>query len=361
MRIGLYDPYLDTLSGGEKYMLTIAACLSEDNETSIFWDDTSILERAYNKLRIDLSKVKIEQNIFSPKISLFKRLLLTKKYDYLIILSDGSIPLTLAKKTILHFQFPVEWIKKSDYKTKIKLSKIHTVICNSIFTKKFIDKKFNINSTILYPPTITEKDINKFEKEKIDKKNIILTVGRYSLLPNGTSIKKQEKLIQIFKEMIDNGLKNWKFYLAISYLPENEKHIANLEKIAKNYPVKIIKNIGYDELKNIYSQAKIYWHAAGLGENLKKYPHLAEHFGITTVEAMAHKLVPVVIDQGGQKEIVENNINGFLWETEDELKEKTKKLMIDEKLREQMASLARQKAKQFTTEKFCAELRKIIL
>ena len=124
MRIGLYDPYLDTLSGGEKYMLTMAACLSEDNETSVFWDDASILQKAHNKLNIDLSKVKIEQNIFSPKISLFKRLLLTKKYDCLIILSDGSIPLALAKKTILHFQFPVEWIKGDDYKTKIKLSRI---------------------------------------------------------------------------------------------------------------------------------------------------------------------------------------------------------------------------------------------
>jgi glycosyltransferase involved in cell wall biosynthesis len=357
----LYDPYLDTLSGGEKYMLTMAACLSENNEVSILWDDASIIKKAYNKLRIDLSKVKIEQNIFSPKISLFKRLLLTKKYDYLIILSDGSIPLTLAKKTILHFQFPVEWVKGNDYKTKIKLSKIQTVICNSVFTKKFIDKKFNIKSTTLYPPTIKESDINKFEKQKeADKKNIILTVGRYSPLPDGSSIKKQEKLIEVFKKMTDDGLKNWQFYLAVSCLPENEKHLANLEKIAKNYPIKIIKNSNYDELTKLYSQAKIYWHAAGFQENLKKYPELAEHFGITTVEAMAQRVVPVVIDKGGQKEIVEDNINGFLWETEDELKEKTKKLMIDEKLREQMGNLAAKKAKQFTTEKFGAELLKII-
>ena len=68
MRIGLYDPYLDTLSGGEKYMLTMASCLSKNNETSILWDDASILERAYNKLHIDLRKVKIEPNIFSSKI-----------------------------------------------------------------------------------------------------------------------------------------------------------------------------------------------------------------------------------------------------------------------------------------------------
>ena len=75
---------------------------------------------------------------------------------------------------------------------------------------------------------------------------------------------------------------------------------------------------------------------------------------------MAQKAVPVVINKGGQKEIVEDNINGFLWETEDELKQKTKRLMIDEKLREQMANLAVQKSKEFSTEKFCTELLKII-
>jgi glycosyltransferase involved in cell wall biosynthesis len=360
MRIGLYDPYLDTLSGGEKYILTMAACLSKNHETSILWDDPSILKKAYDKLRIDLSRVKIEQNIFSPKISLYKRLILSKKYDYLIILSDGSIPITLAKKTILHFQFPVEWVKKGDIKTKIKLSKINSVICNSIYTKKFIDKKFNINSTVLYPPTITEENISKLEKEKQDKKNIILTVGRYSLLPDGSSIKKQEKLLEIFKQMVDDGLKNWQFYLILSYLPENEKYISDLEAKAKNYPIKIIKNISYNELTKLYSQTKIYWHAAGFQENLEKYPERAEHFGITTVEAMAQKAVPVVINKGGQKEIVEDNINGFLWETEDELKQKTKRLMIDKKLREQMANLAVKKAKEFTTEKFCAQLHDVI-
>lgn len=362
MKVGIYDPYLDTLSGGEKYMLTAAACLSRENDVTIFWDDPSIIGIARNKLHINLDRATVKPNIFSAKFPFFKRLLETKAYDALIILSDGSIPVTLAKKTILHFQFPVEWVKGDGLVTKIKLLKAGTIICNSEFTKKFIDKKFNINSKVLYPPCIFGNDIKKFssQKEGEKKKNIILTVGRYSPLSNGNSIKKIEVMIGVFRQMVDNGLKNWQFTAAVSSLKENEKYLDELEDMVKSYPVKIIKNINFNELNKLYMDAGIYWHAAGFGENMEEHPERAEHFGITTVEAMAHKVVPVVIEKGGQPEIVEDGVNGFLWETKEELIQKTKRLMIDGKLREQMANLARKKSLQFTVEKFCKELQKII-
>lgn len=362
MRIGIYDPYLDTLSGGEKYMLTAAACLSGKNDVTIFWDDPSITDIALKKLHIDLSKVTVKPNIFSAKVSFQNRLFETRNYDCLFILSDGSLPLTLSPKTILHFQFPVEWVKGGDLITKIKLSKINTIICNSRFTQKFIDKKFHTNSKILYPPCITGKDVKKFstQKEVEKKENVILTVGRYSPLSQGNSIKKIEVMIGVFQKMVDSGLKNWQFIAAVSFLKENEKYIDKLEDKIKSYPIKITKNCGFDELEKLYNKAKIYWHATGFGEDLEKHPERAEHFGITTVEAMAHKVVPVVIEKGGQTEIVDDRINGFLWETEEELIQQTKILMIDDELREQMANLARKKSRQFTVEKFCEELQKII-
>ena len=39
MKIGVYDPYLDDVGGGEKYMLTTAECLSNDHDVTIFWDN----------------------------------------------------------------------------------------------------------------------------------------------------------------------------------------------------------------------------------------------------------------------------------------------------------------------------------
>ena len=77
MRIGLYDPYLDTLGGGERYMLSAAASLSHNHKVSLFWDGNAILSEAEKKLNLDLSRVTTTQNIFTPKTSFRKRLLST--------------------------------------------------------------------------------------------------------------------------------------------------------------------------------------------------------------------------------------------------------------------------------------------
>jgi hypothetical protein len=38
MKIGIYSPYLDTVGGGEKYMLTIAEGFSKENNVDVFLD-----------------------------------------------------------------------------------------------------------------------------------------------------------------------------------------------------------------------------------------------------------------------------------------------------------------------------------
>ena len=58
MKIGIYDPYLDDLGGGEKYMMKIAQCLSEQNEVYVFWDnsaDVKALKERYANEKIEIS------------------------------------------------------------------------------------------------------------------------------------------------------------------------------------------------------------------------------------------------------------------------------------------------------------------
>ena len=130
MRIGIYSPYLGGLEGGEKYMLTIASCLSKNHNISVFWNDKSILDRAFEKFAISLKSIKLIDNIFSNDTNFFQRIKQIQSFDRIIFLSDGSIPFSFSKKFILHFQFPVEWVKTS-LKTSFKLSKVRKVICNS--------------------------------------------------------------------------------------------------------------------------------------------------------------------------------------------------------------------------------------
>jgi len=62
--------------------------------------------------------------------------------------------------------------------------------------------------------------------------------------------------------------------------------------------------------------------------------------------------VPVVIDGGGQREIVEHGISGFRFTSKEELKSYTLKLINDDCLREKMAKNAHNRSKKFTKEEF---------
>lgn len=354
MNIGIYSPYLDTLTGGEKYIFTAASCLSSEHKVTVFWDDPSILQKASEKFNLDLSLVTISKNVFTKDISLLKRLILTNKYDRILYLSDGSIPLVASKKLFIHFQFPVEWVNTNSFPFLLKKSRISKIICNSYFTKKFIDKKFNVNSYVLYPPSDT--NTNPIPP----KENIILTVGRFSVLTNKTDFKKLGLLVNAFKKFQKKRLKGWKFTIVTSVMPDMENEFEDFQKNINSTAINVYKNTSYQEIINLYGRAKIYWHASGFGENLDKHPERAEHFGISTVEAMSYGAVPVVIDAGGQPEIVKNNENGMLWNSEDELIDMTHRIAVDRDLFEKLSANAVVSSKNFTIKRFCEELNHLI-
>lgn len=352
MRIGIYNPYLDTLGGGELYSLSIGTHLSKINKVDIFWDDINIRKRAGEKFNLDLSKLNIVSNIFSANITFFERLRISQKYDVIIVVSDGSIPLLFSRKTILIFQFPVNWIKRIDLINRIKLQKIDKIICYTNFVKEHLARIFDQQIGIIYPP------VDQIGLDQSEKKNVILTVGRFTKAMNA---KKQEVLLNTFMQMVDKGLRNWKLAMIGSYLPNDADFIEELNSRAAGYPVEIIGNATHQELVKTYKIAKIYWHAAGYGENLIEHPEKAEHFGISTVEAMSAGCVPIVIKAGGQKEIVRDTIDGYMWETVDQLWEKTEMLIKQPELLSKLSLKAIDRAKFFNPQKFNQKIEELLL
>lgn len=358
MKIGIYNPYLDDLGGGEKYMMQIAECLSQTNDISVFWDKKADVDEFLKRFSINLSKVRFVKNIFSPTVTFLERILATKNYDVIIVLSDGSIPFSLSKKILIHLQQPI-YISKLSLKEKFKISRINKFFCNSYYSKSYVDKSLGIKAMVLYPPV-------PIKKRNLKKENIILHVGRFrvrDVTSSGQPIgdyKKQEVMIHAFKEMFKKGLRNWRLVIAVSVLNKDIEDFSKMREEAKGFPVDFLINKSNDELWDIYSRAKIYWHATGFGEDLNQHPEYAEHFGISTVEAMGAGAVPVVINAGGQKEIVQNAVNGFLWNTIEELNEFTQKLILDEKLLERMSKKAEERAKLFEADKFCKKVVELI-
>ena len=356
VRIGIFDPYLDDLGGGEKYMMTIAECLSKKHGVNVFWDNKKDIDGLLERFSLDLSRVSITKNIFSSNFGFFKRIIESKKYDVIILLSDGSIPFLLSKKTFLHIQQPLDQIEKKKLKTGIKLLRITGIFCNSEYTKSFNKDKFLKLTSVLYPPV-------SLYSSKTKKENIILHVGRFRIknVKGIDDYKKQNVMINTFKNMVDKGLKDWEFVLAVSIRQEDKKQFDEMKKLGIGYPIKFIINSPNAALGNIYSKAKIYWHASGFGENLEEHPEYAEHFGISTVEAMSAGCVPVVINAGGQKEIVEDGKNGLLWNSIEEFQSKTLELTKNESFLEKLSKQAIESAKKFSKERFCLEINNLVL
>lgn len=357
MKVGIFDPYLNTLGGGEKYMLALAVCLSEKHDVYIFWDrakEAEIKNGAMQRFGYNLDAIHVVDNIFSKDTPFIKKLWESQKYDRIIYLSDGSIPVSLKRNIIIHFQFPVEWVKKTLW-TSLKLFHVKDIICNSGFTKLYIDKKFNVRSLVLYPPVEIGESIS------VKKENIILHVGRFGLSKEGVNFKKQDFMIEAFKKMTkDKITSGWRFVMVISVRKEDKEKMASLKSLIKGSPVEIIENPSNERLWEEYGRAKIYWHASGFGEDLKSHPERAEHFGIATAEAMGAGAVPVVINAGGQPEIVQDGNNGLLWNTEGELIKKTKQLITDSNFWKRLSDNGKESVIQFNKERFYNGIRKII-
>ncbi|HBB76259.1 MAG: hypothetical protein A2186_00615 [Candidatus Levybacteria bacterium RIFOXYA1_FULL_41_10] len=352
MKIGIYDPYLDDLGGGEKYMMMIAQCLSKQNDVSVFWDNDSDLKGLLKRFSLDLSSVRVEKNIFSKRVSLIERLKITRKYDAIIVLSDGSIPL-VSTKLLVHVQQPLREMQTKSLLDKLKVSRVNSFFCNSKYTKSFIEERFSLKTKMIYPP------ISLMPKE-LKKENIVLHVGRFRVKSvENDDYKKQSVMLNAFKKMVDDGLKDWKFILAVSVWDKERDVFEKVKNDASGYPVEFLINKSNKELWDIYSKSKIYWHATGYGEDLDSHPEFAEHFGISTVEAMGAGVVPVVINAGGQKEVVDIE-SGFLWDSLEELKDKTKELIDDPVLWEKMSKNARQKAKFFSNQDFCQKIQQLV-
>lgn len=328
MHIGFYNPYLNSLSGGERYTLALAGHWSKIHNVEVFWNDPTILATSQVRLHLDLTNVRVVPNIFQNG-NILKKLIVSSRYDLIFFLSDGSVPTSLAKHNILHFQMPFSSVHALEW----KLATYETIVCNSMFTKNNLNSTLQQRAMVIYPPVTTRVPASN-KKEKI-----ILTVGRFH------PAKKQDVLIETFRKMSEG----WKLVCIGGLLPADKQYFESLQKKSDGYPISLVANGTFDALQSYYKKATIYWHAAGFGES---DPILKEHFGISTVEAMSYGCIPVVYNGGGLVEIIKEGKSGFLWNTPDELLEKSKEFVGNPSLTKKMSNQSRKRSHDFDITKF---------
>lgn len=226
------------------------------------------------------------------------------------------------------------------------LTSYKKILTISEFSQHWITRYWGLTSKVLYPPVNTQNFI-----ATATKKNWITHVGRFFITGHN---KKQLELIKAFRKLVDDkNVKDWELHL-IGSIEKGEKHqeyFKQCKSYAEGYPIVFHTDVPFSELRDLLSQSKIYWHATGLNEDENKSPILFEHFGITTVEAMASGCVPVVIKAGGQKEIITTDC-GYLWKTIPELVEKTYLLTQNKGLLRELQKGAVNRANYFSKEAF---------
>lgn len=331
-KAAICNPYLDTLGGGERYSLSLAGVLVKAGwEVDVEWKDSSLKEKLQDRFGLNLKSLNFVADTKNGS-----------GYDLCFWISDGSIPLLHSRKNILHFQVPFHDVEGGSLWNRMKLFRINKIVCNSKFTKAVIDKEYKVDSLVVYPPV----DVAKIKAKR--KEDLILYVGRFSELVQS---KRQDVLIAAFKKF-SRQVPGWKLILAGGSDVGGKEYLAKLKKQAKRLNVEILENISYKQLVGLYGKAKFFWSAAGFGVNEKSHPERLEHFGVTTVEAMAAGALPLVFNAGGAREIVKPEQNGLLWESVDELVKKTGGLLEDKGFWRKLSAAARESSASFNSETF---------
>ncbi len=359
MSIGIYDHAFHFPGGGQRYVAKMAETLQDKYDVTYIANKDVGIDQYKSWFNIDLSKCrlkvikipfyeKLDEYFINESMAMFEYnnpfdVISKESINYDVFINANMLskvePLSTLSLFICHFpdtkQGRFFYADRYDY-----------LVSNGEYTASWIKKRWGMDPThFLYPPV----DMYNGKSSPSTKKKIILSAARFEV---GGS-KKQLEMIRAFTrlaEEYEDIRKEWKFIVAGGNFPENP-YFKKVEGVVRSQPynIELRPDVGYEELMTLYRDAAIFWHACGLGES---DPHLVEHFGMTTVEAMQNYCVPVVIDGGGQKEIVEHGVSGYRFSTPEELQSYTMEVVLDPDKRKEIAARAYERSHRFNFDVF---------
>ncbi|MBN2604099.1 MAG: glycosyltransferase [Candidatus Thermoplasmatota archaeon] len=310
MKIGVFHPGINNCGGSDWVAIKTIQSLNEHGHQVIILTDSKLNPNRFSQ--IFNTEVKVDREIifplpfspFSPGdwhnvyFDYIRTKMLKSKCDVLIDTYSNSI---LSENYIVYFHYPIlralkedfPYIKNSIYyslhRQLIKSSKEKAtdqlLFANSEFTKKAIEKEFNVTPHVLYPPVSNYLlDRNRIQSNP-ERKNTVLTISRFD----------PDKNLEIIPHIAKRSHNSTSFIIA--GLLNSKKTLMSLRRLIKDLDVEskvtLIPDISRTSLRNILFDCKVYLHTK-----------VNEHFGIAIIEAMASGCLPIVHNSGGPKEFV---------------------------------------------------------
>jgi glycosyltransferase involved in cell wall biosynthesis len=388
--IGIYNLHMPTRGGGEKLTLVLAEHLSRHHHVKLFHNaspEPGVLEETFAVDLSDVQFIPLDQTSVPLRVAAKLRsgqvplsghhYLQLKKLnlDLLINISYGSTLPCPATNGIFLCMFPhalranadgfrrlrnelSDSIEKFVTRTQFTnwLDSYAKVIAISKYSEAWIERLWGRRAEVIYPP------VDDMGPPAV-KEKMILHVGRFKRAKTELHHDKaQEALLAAFREMTELHRDGWELHFAgtVGLDAAAQEFTTTLRERARGLPVRFHFNATFEQLRNLYRRAAIYWHATGVGADPKNHPSRQEHFGITTVEAMSAGSVPVVINSGGQRESVTNGVNGFCWNDIDGLMEQTRRLANDSELRSGLSRAAIESSKRFRRDVFTHQMDELL-
>jgi O-antigen biosynthesis protein len=349
MSIAVYDHALQVIGGGQKYMATMAAALQDRFDITYLVNKDVHLAQVGKWYGLDLSRCKLRvvpipffdkrEWIDSSRIDAGTDnpfdAVARAGADYDVFVNANMLekvrPLAPLSLFVCHFPDVLA-------RAHFAVHEYTLLVTSSRYASSWVRKRWGLSpAMLLYPPV-------DLQGPEVPKERIILSVARFE--PSGS--KKQLELIEAFgalRKGFPEDFDRWRLVLVGGSLERNP-YLRRVRSAAAQDPdgIEVRVDVPFEELRTWYARASLFWHACGLGET---DPQLVEHFGMTTVEAMQNGCAPVVIDGGGQREIVEHGASGFRFRALDELCLHTLRLVRYEVLRASIQERARARAKRF--------------
>jgi L-malate glycosyltransferase len=381
-RIAIYHPHSDgdyVANGAESVAIALARALVPLGAVDLVHHKSRLDEETVSRLYgVDLAGVRLRYLPLTPgevsharpwaRYRSERRRLhgVTGEYDLLVASAHDLPPFCDARRGALYLHFPRSerdtswpWIPDGNdlrrrlrrayalWEWRQRFRGYQKVLVNSAFTQEYTRRWWGLESEVVYAPC-------RVAFSPRPRRPLIVSVGRFSII--GTS-KNQLEMVQAFGTMEQTGPDRFEYHSVGGLTDQagDQAYFARVSAAASQSGAVLRPNLDRAALDGLLSEAKIFWHAAGYGP--VEDPDRLEHFGMVTVEAMAAGCVPVVIAKGGQTEIVEHGVTGFLWQTLEELQEYTQRLMNDPELWQRMSEAAQRQAAHFSPEAFAERVR----
>ena len=348
----IYSPHNLTAGGGERYLLTLAAALTDAHAVTI------AVPYPYSHLRLRQLGAEFGIDLAACEVSCLADL--SGEWDVMAVLGNHVVPpiAARAKRSFFICQFPFPLPVGSTIDPSL-LAGYDTILAYSDYAKRNIEAALVRHALPTHPVEVLYPPVPQAAVGGTAKQARILTVGRFF---SGGHNKRHDLLIKAFRVLHAQHGDGVEFHLAGSSMPDPQHmdYVGRLQELAVGLPVVFHVNASPHLLDSLYQEAAIYWHGTGLQEDLRKSPELAEHFGIAIVEAMSAGCVAFALNAGGAPEIITDGVDGCLYDTSDLLVDRSLSLLRDPAQREAIGARARQRATEFTVARFTRSVHRLV-